>query len=91
MGTLKGGLMRETTVRPKAEDDPCFQALEESTRSAVNTVCRDIGYEDIMDLVTQTGYENIGEFLDDFNFTSLADFFFGLGWYERVYPFKRKK
>lgn len=58
-------------------------------RTVIDRAAKDLGYKDLSDMVAFNGCSSIEEFLKDFNFTSVRDFFFGYGWFERLEPFRR--
>jgi hypothetical protein len=61
--------------------------LEE--RKVLDRAAKNLGYRNLPHLITYNGCSSLEEFLRDFNFTSVRDFFFGFGWYERLEPFRR--
>lgn len=64
--------------------------LTSSEKAVIADMTVDLGYENIEDLIRKNGCSSVREFLSDFNFTSLRDFFLGYGWYERLEPFRRR-
>lgn len=66
-----------------------ISGLSRNDRIAVNRVAQDLGYEDVQHLITYNGCSSAKQFLRDFNFTNIRDFFLGYGWFERVEPFRK--
>jgi hypothetical protein len=66
-----------------------IHGLTVDEREVIDRAAKDLGYKDLTDMVAFNGCSSIEEFLRDFNFTSVRDFFFGHGWFERLEPFRR--
>lgn len=65
--------------------------VSKQDRAMLNEICVNLGYKDLPDLISSNGCSSVKEFLSDFYFTSIRDFFVGFGWYERVEPFRKMK
>lgn len=63
--------------------------VSKDDRIVIDQVAQDLGYRDLSHLITHNGCDNVEEFLSDFNFTSIRDFFLGYGWFERIEPFRK--
>ena len=75
-------------VADKTKGDTDGLTIDE--RTAIETICRDIGYKGITDFLEDRGCESLRDFVGDSKFKGVADYFFGEGWYSRVYRFKRE-
>ena len=58
--------------------------LTRNERRAIESCIKSLGYEDLNDFVTKSGYNSPREMAYDHRFKNVRDFFLADGWYERL-------
>lgn len=63
--------------------------LSPNEKTVIDSTVQSLGYKDLHHFVTYNGCASAPEFVQDFHFTSVRDFFIGDGWYSRVAHLRR--